>query len=101
MTIALIIAILAAFFFYFLYKLSLKKRLNLSSYITLLLLEPAMAKDHAEKLKVLIHNYDKQKALALTKSVHNSIEFMADGLSKTSILGAHAAVWQEKKKSMN
>ena len=83
--------------------LSHRKRINLVSYNTLLLLNDGIRSDHREKLTQFIKTSDATSAPDLSRRVSGAVERMADGLandvSGSSLPGAHAAVWALKQGS--
>jgi hypothetical protein len=86
-------------------RFSHKKRLHLNYYIVYLLLNDATREKHKQDFEKLIRETDANDASSLSLKAYNALEGMADRLaagdpnipSTSSVLGAHAMIWECKK----
>ena len=77
-------------------RFSHKKRNSLRSYVILLLLSDEMWRDQRSKFTDWIRTTPAADAATLSMNAIDAVEGMADRLSNTSVLGAHAALWKHK-----
>jgi hypothetical protein len=85
--------------------LSQKKRLHLNYYMVYLLLDDTTREKHKQDLQKWIRESDANDASSLSFRAYKILEDMADRLaagdprnpSTSSVLGAHAMLWQYKK----
>lgn len=91
-----VIAIIAAINSFALYRLSMKKRLNLAAYSVYLLLDDVIREGHQIKFFEFIRQQNGD-AISVSRSAMRAIEQIADELgSKGSLLDAHAMIWKVK-----
>jgi hypothetical protein len=89
-------------------RLSQNKRLHLNYYIVYLLLSDATREKHKQDFEKLIREADEKDAASLSLKAYKALEGMADRLaagdpnkaSTSSVLGAHAMIWECKKGTM-
>lgn len=91
-----VIGVIAAIYFFGLYQLGMKKRLNLVAYSAYLLINDDIREGHKHKLLEFISQQDGD-ARRVTGNTMHAIETMADELGrKGSLMSAEAMIWKAK-----
>jgi hypothetical protein len=82
-----------------LYRRALNDTNHLFSLVVLILLDPSVYESQKSGLISFVNSTSANNAALLSSSVFSSMTDLANRLAKTSVLGAHAALWKVRQEA--